>query len=50
MKPRFFRSPADWRAWLEEHHLSETELHVGFHKKLTGRPSLTWSESVDQAL
>jgi uncharacterized protein YdeI (YjbR/CyaY-like superfamily) len=38
------------RAWLEEHHASEDELIVGFHKVGTGRPSLTWSEAVDQAL
>jgi uncharacterized protein YdeI (YjbR/CyaY-like superfamily) len=46
----FFASPAEFRAWLEKHHGSETELLVGFHKKGSGRPSMTWSESVDQAL
>jgi uncharacterized protein YdeI (YjbR/CyaY-like superfamily) len=50
MEPIFFEAPAEFRAWLEEHHGDETELLVGFHKKGTGRPSLTWSESVDQAL
>jgi uncharacterized protein YdeI (YjbR/CyaY-like superfamily) len=50
MKPIFFATPAEFRAWLEEHHADETELLVGFHKKGTGRPSLTWPESVDQAL
>jgi uncharacterized protein YdeI (YjbR/CyaY-like superfamily) len=50
MKPIFFETPADFRAWLEEHHAAESELLVGFHKKGTGRPSLTWPESVDQAL
>jgi uncharacterized protein YdeI (YjbR/CyaY-like superfamily) len=48
--PIFFASPAELRAWLEEHHDSATELLVGFHKKDTGRPTLSWSESVDQAL
>ena len=39
-----------FRAWLEEHHDSATELIVGFHKKGTGVPSMTWPECVDQAL
>jgi uncharacterized protein YdeI (YjbR/CyaY-like superfamily) len=48
--PRFFPSPAAFRAWLERHHARETELQVGFWKVGTGRPSLTWSESVDEAI
>jgi uncharacterized protein YdeI (YjbR/CyaY-like superfamily) len=50
MEPTFFATPAELRAWLEEHHESESELLVGFHKKGSGRPSITWPESVDQAL
>jgi uncharacterized protein YdeI (YjbR/CyaY-like superfamily) len=50
MKPRFFANPAEWRAWLEEHHATAREVIVGFHKKGSGRPSITWPESVDQAL
>ena len=49
-EPVFFASPAEWRAWLEEHHASMPEVLVGFHKKGTGRPSMTWAESVAQAL
>ena len=49
-RPRFFRSPAAFRAWLQRHHRSATELVVGFHKRHTGKPSLTWPESVDEAL
>ncbi len=48
--PRFFPAPADFRAWLEAHHADEDELFVGYHKKGTGRPSITWPESVDEAL
>src|SRR3954447_19335409 len=48
--PVFFESPREFYDWLESHHESETELLVGFHKKATGKPSMTWSESVDQAL
>jgi uncharacterized protein YdeI (YjbR/CyaY-like superfamily) len=47
---RFFRNASEFRAWLEQHHASETELLVGFQKKSSGKPSMTWSESVDQAL
>ena len=50
MEPIFFASGDELRSWLDEHHQSETELLVGFHKKGTGKPALTWSESVDQAL
>jgi uncharacterized protein YdeI (YjbR/CyaY-like superfamily) len=50
MRPRFFANSAAWRAWLEEHHASAEELWVGFYKRGTGRPSITWPESVDQAL
>lgn len=48
--PRFFATPAAWRAWLAKNHAAATELLVGFHKRATGRPSLTWPESVDEAL
>ena len=46
----FFATPADFRAWLAEHHETADELWVGFHKKATGRPSITWPEAVDEAL
>jgi uncharacterized protein YdeI (YjbR/CyaY-like superfamily) len=49
-RPLFFPTPADFRRWLAEHHASESELWVGFHKRGSGRPSLTWPESVDDAL
>ena len=46
----YFASPAKFREWLEQHHEAAPELWVGFHKKATGRPSLTWPDSVDEAL
>ena len=49
-KPRFFPTPAAFRKWLQANHAKKTELWVGFHKKATGKPSMTWQESVDQAL
>lgn len=50
MSARYFRSAAEFRAWLSVHHAAKTELLVGFHKVSSGRPSLTWPESVDEAL
>ena len=50
MKPLFFPTPADWRRWLAKHHASADELWVGFHKRGSGKPSITWPESVDEAL
>ncbi len=49
-KPQFFATPADWRAWLETHHADTEQFWVGFHKRDSGRPSITWPESVDGAL
>ena len=49
-KPKFFATPADWRAWLQQHHASKEELWVGMHKRDSGRPSITWPEAVDGAL
>ena len=49
-EPTFFAEPADFRAWLEENHERASELWVGFHKKATGRSSITWPQAVDEAL
>jgi uncharacterized protein YdeI (YjbR/CyaY-like superfamily) len=50
MKPTFFSTREDFRAWLEEHHATASELWVGLYKKGSGRPSITWPEVVDEAL
>jgi uncharacterized protein YdeI (YjbR/CyaY-like superfamily) len=50
MAPRFFAAPAEWRAWLEAHHATASELSVGFWKVGSGKPSITWPQSVDEAL
>jgi uncharacterized protein YdeI (YjbR/CyaY-like superfamily) len=50
MKPVFFPSPKAFRAWLHRHHASKPELLVGFYKKGSGRPSITWPQAVDAAL
>jgi len=49
-KPKFFPTLAHWRDWLEKNHLNVAELWVGFYKRDSGRPSITWPESVDGAL
>jgi uncharacterized protein YdeI (YjbR/CyaY-like superfamily) len=50
MKPVFFATRKEFRAWLEEHHSTATELWMGLYKKGSGRPSITWPEAVDEAL
>lgn len=50
MEPTFFPTPADLKQWFDEHHETEKELLVGYYKKDTGKPSITWPESVDEAL
>jgi uncharacterized protein YdeI (YjbR/CyaY-like superfamily) len=46
----FFSDSAAWRSWLTAHHQRRPHLWVGFHKRHTGRPSITWPQAVDQAL
>lgn len=48
--PTFFSNPQAFRDWLERHADSASELLVGFYKVGSGRPSMGWSESVDEAL
>ena len=49
-EPVFFESPRAFYDWLEENHETAAEVYVGYWKKHTGQPSLSWSEAVDQAL
>ncbi len=46
----YFRTPADLRKWFRANHAKVAELWIGFHKKDSGKPSITWPESVDEAL
>ena len=48
--PTFFATPADWRAWLAANHATASELSVGFWKLGSGKASITWPQSVDEAL
>ncbi|MDQ6625103.1 MAG: YdeI/OmpD-associated family protein [Verrucomicrobiota bacterium] len=46
----FFATPAKFRVWLRAHHETTTQQWIGFYRKASGRPSITWPESVDEAL
>jgi len=46
----YFETAADFRAWLAGHHATANELGVILHRKASGKPTMTWSEAVDQAL
>ncbi len=48
--PTFFPDAASFRAWLAANHATAPELSVGFRKKATGQPSITWPEARDEAL
>lgn len=48
--PLYFPTSKDFRDWFQSNYQDQSELWVGFYKKATGLPSITWPESVDQAL
>ena len=49
-EPKFFKTPADLRKWLEKHHDKEQELLVGLYKKGSGKPSIDWPQVVEEVL
>jgi uncharacterized protein YdeI (YjbR/CyaY-like superfamily) len=50
METRFFETPAEFRAWLAKNHATATEVGVVLHRKASGKPTMTWSDAVDEAL
>ena len=50
MKPTFFAKQSDFRKWMEKNHDKKTELLAGFYKVGSGKSSITWPQSVDEAL
>ena len=50
MKVTYFTSPSQFRRWLDRYHDKASELWVGFHKKHSGKPSITYNEALDEAL
>jgi uncharacterized protein YdeI (YjbR/CyaY-like superfamily) len=49
-QPTWFRTPAELRRWFAKHHSARMQLWVGYWKMETGKPSITWPQSVDEAL
>ncbi|MGA2272636.1 MAG: YdeI/OmpD-associated family protein [Bryobacteraceae bacterium] len=50
MKPAFFKSAADFREWLDQHHATARELLAGFYRKESGRGGIAYPEALDEAL
>lgn len=50
VKPKFFAQASSFRTWLHAHHATAGELQVGFHKVGSGKPSITYSQALDEAL
>jgi uncharacterized protein YdeI (YjbR/CyaY-like superfamily) len=50
MKIKYLKSANAFRGWLEKNDATTQELWIGYHKKSSQQPSMTWPESVDQAL
>ena len=50
METLYFKTPAEFRAWLAKHHATATEVGVVVHRQDSGKPSMTWSDAVDVAL
>lgn len=48
--PRFFRTPAEFRRWLEKNHATAKELWIGYYKKDSGRGGMVYREALDEAL
>src|SRR5262245_21497132 len=46
----YFKTPAHFRKWFEKNQAVAQFVWVGFYKKGSGKPSITWPESVDEAL
>lgn len=48
--PTFFADGGEFRRWLEANHATATELYIGFYKKSTGKPGITYAQALDEAL
>src|SRR3954468_353577 len=46
----FFTSPRELREWFDANHETASELWLGSYKKSSGKPSVSWSDAVDEAL
>ena len=50
MKATFFKSPVEFRRWLDRHHSTKNELLLGFHKTSSGKPGISYKQALDEAL
>lgn len=50
MKPRFFKSQAEFRAWLEKNHETKDELYIGFYKVSASKRGIRYKEAVEESL
>ena len=50
MKPKFFKTPVEFRTWLSKNHDKETEIWVGFWKKASGKVGMDYGQALDEAL
>jgi uncharacterized protein YdeI (YjbR/CyaY-like superfamily) len=46
----FLETPEQLREWFDAHHETAADLWLGYHRKATGKPTISWSEAVDEAL
>jgi uncharacterized protein YdeI (YjbR/CyaY-like superfamily) len=49
-RPTFFPDAAAFRAWLETHHATASELRVGYYKKGAPKKGITYQDAVEEAL
>ena len=50
MNKRYFKTPDEWRIWLQHHHDAENEVWLVFFRKETGEPSIAYEAAVEEAL
>jgi uncharacterized protein YdeI (YjbR/CyaY-like superfamily) len=50
MKTFHAQTVAQWRHWLDQHHDSESEVWLIFHKQHTGVKSIAYLDALDEAL
>lgn len=44
------KTKAAWRKWLEKNHETEQSVWIVFYNKASSKPTISWSESVEEAL
>lgn len=47
---KFFETTEELRDWFDANHETTADLWLGYHRKATGKPTISWSDAVDEAL